>query len=348
MNILIANCGTLAAGPGLISMLRDTGYCNKIVGIDLNPHNPAKHLVDVFYEAPPAKSSDFVSFVMNICKKEDVGLILSTSTDLVLLPLKKNEKLFNEIGVKIPGTDYDSLLKVNDKGEMLRLLSLSNIPCAKFRLPSSVEELKSFSRELGYPEKKVVVKPRVSSGNRGFRILDAKAHLQHRSVLSKPGTGTANIELKEYVNSISNENKFPSLVLMEYLPHTDYSVYCLADKGKPLATIPMIRIKPENGVTHISKVSMDKDAISMANRVVKYFNLDWNVNIQMKISDSGQPLVYEINPRLAGSIILTKAAGCNLLDLGIKKSLGQKLGVKNPIDGTIMYRYFTEVFSEEP
>ena len=283
--------------------------------------------------------------MVEVCKKEQIGIILSTSTDLVLLPLKKNEEIFKEIGVQIPGTSYENLLNVNDKGEMLRLLSLSNIPCADFRLPSNINELIEFAKELGYPKKKVVVKPRVSSGNRGFRILDDSAHTHYDSVLTKPGTGVANLNLQEYVRSVSQEDEFPSLVLMEYLPHEDYSVYCLSDKGSPIATVPMIRIKPENGVTHISKVSMENSVISMAEQVVKYFGLDWNVNVQMRISDSGQPLVYEINPRLAGSIILTRAAGCDLLGLGIRKILKKEIEVKTPIDGTTMYRYFTEVFS---
>jgi len=345
ITVLIANCGTLAAGPALISMLRDNSEKNiRIIGVDLNPDNPARYLVDKFYEAPPSPSKEFIDFMYRICCKEQVDIILPTSTDRVLLSLKKNEGLFKKNNTLIPGSSYEDLIIANDKGLMLSHLKSSGLPCADFRSPTSVQEFDVSLNDLGYPGKKLVVKPRITSGSRGFRILDESCVMSYDKILGKAGLSATTMTADDYRDVISKEASFPDIILMEYLPGTDYSVYCLADKGNTSATIPMIRIKPGEGISYVSEVMLDDTIISYANDVVKQFNLSWNVNIQMKVSQSGVPLVYEINPRLAGSIILTKAAGCDLLDLGLKQLLGEDLTINTPINGTRMYRYFTEVY----
>jgi len=316
ITILIANCGTLAAAPALISMLRDDSEKNvRIIGVDMNPDNPSRYLVDKFYEAPPAPSKEFINFMQRICREEHVDIILPTSTDRVLLSLKKNESLFKKINTIVPGSSYEDLIIANDKGLMLNHLKNSGLPCADFRVPTTIQEFDIFLKDLGYPDKKLVVKPRITSGSRGFRILDENCVMSYDKILGKAGLSATTMTANDYRDVISKEAIFPQVILMEHLPGTDYSVYCLADKGKACVTIPMIRIKPGEGISYISEVTLDNAIISYTNDVIEKFNLSWNVNIQMKVSQSGIPLVYEINPRLAGSIVLTKAAGCDLLGL---------------------------------
>ena len=76
MNILLAVCGSMAIGPNLISMLRDIDYVNKIVGIDIDLENPGRFLVDTFHQAPKTNNKSYINFVKNICKIEEVDVIL--------------------------------------------------------------------------------------------------------------------------------------------------------------------------------------------------------------------------------------------------------------------------------
>ena len=73
-------------------------------------------------------------------------------------------------------------------------------------------------------------------------------------------------------------------------------------------------------------------------------NLNYNVNIQIKLSKSGQPKVVEINPRMGGSIALSAAAGVNLPYFAIKLALKEKLPRRKIIYNTKMIRYWKELF----
>ena len=338
MNVLLAVCGSIAIGPNIISMLRDIDKVNKIVGIDINNDNPGRFLVDKFYQAPKTRDEKFIPFMLDLCIKEKVDIILCTSTQNSLIPLKKNERLFNKINVKIPGTNINDLLLANDKGLMLDKVNESGIDCPNFILPDNVKHFDSFLNK----NKSVIVKPRVSSGSRGFRILKDNYKLTYNDLVGKTDDSSKIVDSKTYRDIIDKDGSFSDILMMEYLDGQDYSVYTLAEEGKSLVTIPFKRLKPKDGVSLVSEVDMNKCVIEYVEKIVKLFNLDWVNNIQLKLSPQNKPMIYEINPRLAGSVILTKGAGCDLVKYGLDILSGEKLKVTNP-KNCKMIRYFTEV-----
>jgi carbamoyl-phosphate synthase large subunit len=344
VNVLLAFCGSLATGPNLISLLKQINNRSvRVVGVDLDHDCAGRYLVDEFYKCPDDKEQ-FVQFVKEVCLKEKIDIILCTSTENSLLPLKRNEEEFEKIGVKIPGSSYEKISLVSDKGTLLQQLSRSGLPTAQFKTPRTIKEFNDSLKQLGYPDKLVVVKPRVASGNRGFKILKNDHKVTYKDMNSKFNAMKPYITADQYMDIISLEETFPELVLMEYLPGQDYSVYCLAKEGGAQVVIPFKRLKPSAGVSYISQVDMRADVIELARQAIEYFGLEWNINIQMRISAAGIPLIYEINPRLAGSITLTAAANCNLVEHGINQVLGEQQPLPPPNDKTKMYRYLTELF----
>ena len=338
MNILLAVCGSIAIGPNIISMLRDIDYINKIVGIDINSNNPGRFLVDKFYQAPKTNDDNYISFVLDLCINENIDVILCTSTQNSLIPLKKNEKLFNKINVKIPGTNIEDLLIANDKGLMLTKVNESGIDCPNFLIPDNDKHFDSFLSE----NRSVIVKPRVSSGSRGFRILKDNYKLSYNDIVGKSDNSSKIVNTNEYRDILNDQGSFSDILMMEYLEGQDYSVYSLANKGKSLVTIPFKRLNPKDGVSLISEVDMNECVIEYVQKIVKLFNLDWVLNIQLKLSPENKPLIYEINPRLAGSVILTKGAKCDLLKYGLDMISDRELKISNP-KSCKMIRYYTEV-----
>jgi len=338
MNVLLAVCGSIAIGPNIISMLREIKYINEIVGIDTNNDNPGRFLVDTFYKAPKTTDEEYVPFVLDLCLKENIDVILCTSTQHSLIPLKKHEKMFNDINVKIPGTDIEDLMIANDKGLMLEKVNKSNINCPKFLIPKNLKQFDSFLLE----NKNVIVKPRVSSGSRGFRILKNNHKLDYNDISGKSDDLSKIVDSSTYRNIIKKHNDLSNTLMMEYLEGQDYSVYALAEKGNSLVTIPFKRLNPKDGVSLVSEVDMNEIVIDYVKKIIKLFNLDWVVNIQLKLSPDNKPLIYEINPRLAGSVILTKGANCDLIKYGLDVILNKKIKINNPRTCK-MIRYYTEV-----
>jgi len=340
MNVLVAVCGSLAIGPNIISLLKDIPYVKTIVGIDINEDNPGKYLADKFYRCPKTNTKDFIPFVKQLCIDECIDIILCTSTQNSLIPLKTHEAEFNKIGVQIPGTELNKLLVANDKGSMLVKLGKSGLPCPSFCTPATVDDFNMFAERC----KSIIVKPRVSSGSRGFRFLKKDHKLTYNDIIGKSGDLSKTVDIDDYRNIVQKEGNFSDILMMENLTGQDYSVYVLAEKGTSLLTIPFKRVNPKEGVSLVSEIDMDSGIIKYVESVVEEFELDWIVNIQLKISADGEPLVYEINPRLAGSVIITKGAGCNLLEYGLNSITGKDIQIGIP-QHSKMIRYYTEILT---
>ena len=132
---------------------------------------------------------------------------------------------------------------------------------------------------------------------------------------------------------------------MEYLPNNDYSVDILAKNGEIIAMVPKIREVKSHGPSLVSKVDYNPKIVSLVKKISKVFNLNHNVNIQLRLGDDGEPYPYEINPRIAGTIAACNHIGLNLIYYGIKLAL--KEVVKSPSKykkNSTMIRYYEELY----
>ncbi|MEI9807771.1 MAG: ATP-grasp domain-containing protein [Bacteroidota bacterium] len=128
---------------------------------------------------------------------------------------------------------------------------------------------------------------------------------------------------------ILSSKPFPELLLSEYLPGEEYSVDCLAEKGKAVLVIPRLRKKMINGISVEGEFIRDENIISYCIQIVHELQLHGNIGIQVKRSAAGKFLLLEINPRVQGAISTALGAGINLPLLAIKQELGLPITPKN-------------------
>ena len=68
--------------------------------------------------------------------------------------------------------------------------------------------------------------------------------------------------------SISNSGSFfPELIVMEFLPGTEYSVDVLVDKGRYLSAIPRSRDHIKMGISFVGTVVKDSEIINHSRRL---------------------------------------------------------------------------------
>ena len=89
-----------------------------------------------------------VQFVKQTCVARDVDIIICTSTENSLIPLKKEQSWFDDHGIKLPGCDLETLQVVGNKAKMLQSLQRSGIPCPNFYTPTCIEEFEEFAEAL--------------------------------------------------------------------------------------------------------------------------------------------------------------------------------------------------------
>ena len=104
---------------------------------------------------------------MEICEAENVDVIIPLFSDeLFSLYARKDE-----IKAKILVSNVEALKIGSDKGLLQKFLEDNNLVSSRSFMPANIDELKKAVLDLGYPSNEVVVKPRQTSGSRGFHII---------------------------------------------------------------------------------------------------------------------------------------------------------------------------------
>lgn len=345
IRVLITGVGhpiTLGTLESLRRMESEKFY---LVGVDVRERGSFFPWVDRHYHVPPACSGEYIPAIAEICTLEGIDIVVPWSDDEVLA-VSRAAPMFKEMGVATLCGPHQSVEQTVDKGKMLIKLKSSGIPTPDFALASTPEEIERAASEMGYPDTPVVVKPRRGSCGRGLWIVQADVDLMQMH----PGQRLTLSALLAVLREAESAGKdIPEYLAMPFLEGEDYSVDVLADSGEPLFIIPRKRIRAVDGVSQVCEIVSHPEVRSTVERIVREFGLHLNVNVQLKHSPlrGTPPLVYEINPRISGTIVANDAAGVNLLYYGIVLALGRPLAVRDSfrVRQMRMFRLWTERYT---
>lgn len=309
----------------------------RVVACDMREDAVGKYLADVFYVVPPGKDPNFVSALLDIAEREHVSVILPQVTD-ELLALASNIEKFLAKGINIAVSSETSIKRANDKWLVLEAAKSCGVPIPHSVLTRSAETLVESVRALGYPEKRVVVKPRVSSGLRGLRVLSNKTWDVMRFLNEKPEP--MEISLEELL-SILHKGEWPELIVQEYLPGPEYTVDVFRGRCGAIA-IPRLRKEIRSGITFRAQVELRENLQSLALRLADELELKYAFGFQFKLSEEGIPKVLECNPRIQGTMITAVFAGCNVIWWAVKEALAEEILLPEKVkaDGLQFMRYW--------
>jgi len=342
--VLITCAGSMVI-PGMVACLREEeGYEFRIVGVDIHENAVGGKFVDKFYRVPKSRDNAFPERILEIALKENVDLIIPGDDDGVLA-LSHYIDQFSKNNIAILSSDAKSVETSIDKGQMLLFLKERGLPTPEFYQPSSLDELDKAVGLLNYPDNEIVLKPTRGYGGRGFWILSEKYNGQDLILKER------NLQKLPYsvVRSLMSEKpSLPPLLVMEYLAGSDFNVDVLSDKGTTLYTIPIKRLVPDAGPVREGRIIQDRRINKIVKQVVAAFGFSYNINIELAYrakSNSGDPLIYEINPRISAPIAMHKYAGVNLLLLGILLCLRKSIPMNLKYKQINMQRCWREVYS---
>lgn len=337
--VILTCCGGLVS-PSMIQSLKIVNERKvRVVGVDMRESAIGSYMVDKFYVVPPGDSPAYVDKMLDISMSEGVDVILPASHE-ESLALSEHRRVFEDKGIKIAASDYEVLKIAYNKELCYRFLKEKGLPCLEFYFVGTPEEFKEAAANLGYPEKPVVMKPLMGRGGRGTKILTV-SHAKDSLLQDKPGSLEADFEV---IFQTLKDGDFPKLLLTEFLPGEYYSVDILAKDGKALIVVPKVRIEGTPSQTLIGVVRRNPEVEKAAIDICEAFDFSYNVNFEMKYSEEGKPLPYDINPRVAASVAFCTAAGANLLYYAVKLALEEEIPRVEIEDGVRMVRYFKELF----
>jgi carbamoyl-phosphate synthase large subunit len=294
--------------------LRETGG-GRVVVTDVNPLSPAVYVADRSHQVPMATNRAYVDALLEICRVEDVGLLIPTIDD-ELTTLAEAAPRFLEQGVRVAVSPAASTRACNDKLETSRLLDAHGVAAAPTWLPSQLRT------PVRFP---LFIKPRIGRGGvAAYPVRNAR-------------------ELDFFLSYV------PDPVLQPFLDGPEFTIDVLCNfAGEPLSVVPRERSVIRAGVVDRGRTVRDGTLIAVGLQCARAIDAVGAINIQCRVVN-GIPIVFEINPRFSGGVPLTIAAGADFPRLLVQLARGRDVAprIGRFQEGLWMTSYETSIFVAE-
>jgi carbamoyl-phosphate synthase large subunit len=298
---------TASGAPGtaaLVRALRENGErAVRLVGTDMSELAVGRHLCDAFHVVPGGEEPGFADAVLELCERERVDAVLPQSS-FELLALAEAKQCFGETTVLV--SSPEAVRVSNDKAQTYARLPRT----PRFSVAAGADGVTAAARELGYPGEDVAVKPRSSSGSRGFRIVSASADRRRQLLENRPGVAEA-LRLEELVELLGEEE----VLVMELARGPERTIDGIARAGRIVLAHPKTREAMRAGLAMYFQTLDDPWLMDVAATIVAELRLDHFFNVQL-VGDK----VIEVNPRIS---TIVYQEDLNLPYLGLKHALGE-------------------------
>ncbi|MGB7847711.1 MAG: ATP-grasp domain-containing protein [Candidatus Acidiferrum sp.] len=318
--ILVTGAGAPGL-PGTLYALRKNpdGRAVRVIGVDIDAGAVGRFLVDEFFQIPAPEDANYPHELLRVCRENSVAIVLPQTTREIIR-LSKCKELFERQGVRVMVSNSLAIEIANNKWTLIEKFKELGLPRPGARLSHSEDELVSFVRDFGYPKCPVVVKPPVSNGMRGVRILQSEPWNVARFLAEKPDG--LEISLEELLRMLRRGPGWPELIVMEYLPGPEYTVDAFIGSNLSIA-MPRLRESIRSGITFRSRSEFREDISNYTLCAAKNIGLIYAFGFQFKLDERGIPKVLESNPRIQGTMVASVFSGANLIWYGVKELLGE-------------------------
>lgn len=332
--------GGAPGAAGIIRCLKMDARISLIVG-DANAEAVGRFLNEQFVELPLASDPLFIEKILQIAIDHKIDVLFPLVTR-ELFKLAGEKDRFLQHGIRIIVSDYESLRIANDKSALVDHLKKHNILVPEFTIVKSIEELEVAVKALGYPKNNVVVKPSVSNGSRGVRVLSEQIDEYDLLMNYKPSNLYSTLDK---IKSTFEGKEFPEFLVSEYLPGDEFTIDTLVFQGTPYCIVPRRRLKMVEGISTKGRFEKNDEIIEYARSIIASMNLSGPIGIQVKQAEDGQYKVLEINPRIQGTSVSALGAGINLPLNAVLQEFYQSIPqLDEPKWGVSFTRYYMEVF----
>ena len=313
--IVVLGAGPIRIGQGVefdystvhaVMTIKNAGY--EAIIINNNPETVSTDYTtaDKLYFEP--LTAEDVMNIIEFEKPEGVIASLGGQTAINLAqPL-------TDRGVKIIGTDCAAIDKAEDRNAFENLLNELNIPRAKGRAVTKIEDGIAAAAEIGYP---VLVRPSFVLGGRAMQIVANEN------------------QLRNYLRTAVEIDEDKPVLVDKYIQGREVEIDAICD-GRDVFVPGIMELVERTGVHSGDSISV-YPPFSISNKVkgiilqyAKKLGLGIGIvglfNIQFIVDDKDNVFIIEVNPRSSRTVpFLSKATGYSLADIATEVILGKSL-----------------------
>ena len=313
--IIVLGAGPIRIGQGVefdystvhaVMTIKNAGY--EAIIINNNPETVSTDYTtaDKLYFEPLTPED-----VMNIVEFEKPEGVIASLGGQTAINLA--QPLFDR-GVKIIGTDCAAIDRAEDRNEFENLLNELDIPRAKGKAVTNLEDGVAAAAEIGYP---VLVRPSFVLGGRAMQIV-------------------ANEEqLRNYLRTAVEIDEDKPVLVDKYIQGREVEIDAICD-GRDVFVPGIMELVERTGVHSGDSISV-YPPFSISNKVkgiilqyAKKLGLGIGIvglfNIQFIVDNNDNVYIIEVNPRSSRTVpFLSKATGYSLADIATEVILGKSL-----------------------
>jgi carbamoyl-phosphate synthase large subunit len=334
--------GGAPGGAGIIRCLQADKRFVLHVG-DAHQTATGRFLNDRFVELPKASEAHFIDFVLDYCLKNEIKIIFPLVT-MELFRFSTSIELFNKNDIKVIVSEKYSLDIANNKSRLYEHLTAHNILTPQYKVVSAgnFDEFLHAFDALGFPEKPIAVKPSVSNGSRGVRLVDNSVDKFDLLFNHKPSSLYCTFdELAEILRG----RDFPELLISEVLPGEEFTIDTIVNAdGKADIILPRLRTKMLGGISVEGQFIENQEIIHYCEQIIGSLKLFGPIGIQVKRAADGRFKILEINPRIQGTSVAAMGLGINLPLWAVREALGETVEIPKIEWGKRFARYWNEVY----
>ena len=313
--IVVLGAGPIRIGQGVefdystvhaVMTIKNSGY--EAIIINNNPETVSTDYTtaDKLYFEPLTPED-----VMNIIEFEKPEGVIASLGGQTAINLAQP---LTDRGVKIIGTDCAAIDKAEDRNAFENLLNELNIPRAKGRAVTKIEDGIAAAAEIGYP---VLVRPSFVLGGRAMQIVANEDQLRH------------------YLRTAVEIDEDKPVLVDKYIYGKEVEVDAICD-GVDVFVPGIMELVERTGVHSGDSISV-YPAFSISDKVkgiilqyAKKLGLGIGIvglyNIQFIVDKDDNVFIIEVNPRSSRTVpFLSKSTGYSLADIATEVILGKTL-----------------------
>ena len=286
----------------------------RIVAVDCDPDSVGFHFADAAYVVPRVGAPDYLERMLEVCRREQVDLFLP-ALDEELETCGGHRDLFGALGTRLLLSGPRALRVCSDKLAMYEFFRGEGLPT-----PHTVAG--SHYREGLFQRYPLIVKPRAGRGGAGVQL--ARNHA----------------EAAFFCGYVDNP------VVQQGLEGVEYTIDVLASLDSEVRILSARkRLATESGISSKGVTAWREDLLGPVATMVKALRMVGPLNVQCFVAPSGAVSFTEINARLAGTAILSQAAGVPLFQGILELARGgcPEAWLKSS-EPLLMFRYWDEFF----
>ena len=305
INVLILSAGRRVELVKAFKQAREElNIGGKVIACDLSDTAPAIYHADGYYLVPRILDDNYIPSIMDICKKENIDLIIPTIDTELLKLAEEKEKIESETNAKVHVSDLNVVKICRDKYNTQAFFEEHG-----FKVPRLITQKEIENKEYEFP---MFIKPlNGSSSINTFKINNER-------------------ELEFFLEYV------PQPMVQEFIEGDEYTIDAFVDfNHNPITIVPRQRLATRGGEVLKGVVKKDREIIEEVKKVIEILKPIGHITLQCMKTKRGIEFI-EINPRFGGGAPISIKAGANSPENLYRLLMGETLAYNEEYEDNLL------------